>query len=208
MSSFAIIRPLLATFLSSSSVDKSKGWGQESNLGPLGEKREFYPLCYAVPHPLYIFIWSWNIKKWCFSSQVTNFFQARNAACFSFTPCLLNLDFVFIETKITVFFSASRFLGFDDFHILSNQPTRAGQLQKKSFNETKKEEIEAEFSSCLNVELMQVSWIETPYSKILKNLTLSHQVIWSYVLFASGRHEKSHNEENPKSPHWNRPNPT
>ena len=36
---------LCCLHLNSSAVDKSQG--RESNLGPLGEKRERYPLCYT-----------------------------------------------------------------------------------------------------------------------------------------------------------------
>ena len=50
MGSFEIIKPPLSTFLSSSAIDKYQCWGQESNPGPLCEKRERYPLWYAAPH--------------------------------------------------------------------------------------------------------------------------------------------------------------
>ena len=43
--SFDIIMP----HLSNSAFDKSQGRGRESNPGPMGEKQERYPLCYAAP---------------------------------------------------------------------------------------------------------------------------------------------------------------
>ena len=98
MGSITYIKPLLSTALSSSSTVNLTGqhqtfWErQESNLGPLGAKREHYPLCYAGPPRSVKF-------KWSSREQVCKFVFFDVLTFFCFTLRRFNGDAFFSDVS-------------------------------------------------------------------------------------------------------------